>query len=100
MTLRFYCIGGLWYWFEDRRDVLVAGNSFVYYDHVAKDGQVEVRSICPDVFVVFGVPNHRQDRGGRSPTGRDRPRGNRCSPSGNRRSPPANGSRASGTAIA
>ena len=63
LTLRFYCIGGLWHWFEDRPDVLVAGNSFVYYDHVAKDGQVEARRICPDVFVVFGVPNHRQDRG-------------------------------------
>ena len=63
LTLQFYCVGGLRHWFGDRRDVLVAGDSFVYYDHVAKDGQVEARSICPDVLVVFGVEHHRQDRG-------------------------------------
>ena len=63
VTLQVYCIGGLRHWFYDRRDVLVAGDSFVYYDHVAKDGQVEARSINPDVFVVFGVAHHRQERG-------------------------------------
>lgn len=63
VTLQLYCIGGLRHWFYDRRDVLVAGDSFVYYDHLAKDGQVQAHSISPDVFVVFGVAHHRQERG-------------------------------------
>lgn len=63
LTLQFYCLGGLRHWFDGHRDVLVAAESFIYYDHVAKDGQVEARSICPDVFVAFGVADHHQDRG-------------------------------------
>ena len=42
--------------YRDRNDVYVAGNMLMYYR--MNDNGVKV---APDVFVVFGVPNHRRD---------------------------------------
>ena len=42
--------------YRDRNDVYVAGNMLMYYR--MNDNEVRV---APDVFVVFGVPNHRRD---------------------------------------
>ncbi len=43
-------------WFGDRDDVYVAGNLFVYYE----EGQPN-RSLAPDGFVAFGVPNRLRE---------------------------------------
>lgn len=48
-----YAINALRAFFADRPDVYVAGNLFVYYE---EDNPKAV--VAPDVFVVFGVPNH------------------------------------------
>lgn len=41
--------------YREASDVYVAGNLLVYYE----EGNPE-KSVAPDVFVVFGVPNHRR----------------------------------------
>lgn len=43
-------------WFEDRENVYISGNMFVYY--VQGDRH---RHVAPDVFVVHGVPNHERE---------------------------------------
>lgn len=48
-----YAINALRVFFADRPDVYVAGNLFVYYEENNPKAVV-----APDVFVVFGVPNH------------------------------------------
>lgn len=48
-----YTINALQAFFSDRPDVYVAGNMFVYYE----EGNPKA-VVAPDVFVVFGVPNH------------------------------------------
>ena len=48
-----YAINALRAFFADRPDVYVAGNLFVYYE---EDNPKAV--VAPDVFVVFGAPNH------------------------------------------
>ena len=48
-----YAINALRAFFADRPDVYVAGNMFVYYE---EDNPKAV--VAPDVFVVFGAPNH------------------------------------------
>ena len=48
-----YAINALRAFFADRPNVYVAGNLFVYYE---EDNPKAV--VAPDVFVVFGVPNH------------------------------------------
>ena len=50
-----YAVTGLRYFFRRRPDVYVSGNLLVYYE----EGNVDA-SVAPDVFVVFGVPNHRR----------------------------------------
>ena len=40
-------------WFRQRSDVYVSGNMFVYYE----EGHPQA-VVAPDVFVVYGVPNH------------------------------------------
>ncbi len=41
--------------FRDRSDVYVGANMFVYYEEGDPD-----RKVAPDVFVVFGVPDHER----------------------------------------
>ena len=41
--------------FRDRPDVYVSGDLFIYYE----EGNPRAR-VAPDVFVVFGVPNHKR----------------------------------------
>ena len=48
-----YAVTGLRDYFRRRPDVYVSGNLLIYYE----EGNVHA-SVSPDVFVVFGVPNH------------------------------------------
>ena len=48
-------IGSLKARYADRDDVYVAGDLFIYYE----EGNPKAR-FAPDVFVIFGVPNHRR----------------------------------------
>ena len=48
-----YAVTGLRYFFRRRPDVYVSGNLLIYY----QEGNLNA-SVAPDVFVVFGVPNH------------------------------------------
>ena len=48
-----YAVSGLRDFFRRRPDVYVSGNLLLYYE----EGNVDA-SVAPDVFVVFGVPNH------------------------------------------
>ena len=48
-----YAVTGLRDFFLRRPDVYVSGNLLIYYE----EGNVHA-SVAPDVFVVFGVPNH------------------------------------------
>ena len=48
-----YAVTGLRDYFRRRPDVYVSGNLLIYYE----EGNVHA-SVAPDVFVVFGVPNH------------------------------------------
>jgi Uma2 family endonuclease len=51
----FYAVDALDLYFQDRPDVYVSGNLFIYYE----EGNPEA-VVAPDVFVVFGTP--KQDR--------------------------------------
>ena len=42
-------------YFEDRPDIYVSGDLFIYYE----EGNPKAR-VAPDVFVAFGVPKHRR----------------------------------------
>ena len=48
-----YAVTGLRDYFRRRPDVYVSGNLLIYY----QEGNFDA-SVAPDVFVVFGVPNH------------------------------------------
>ena len=48
-------VGALLDHFLDRPDVYVSGDLFIYYE----EGNPRAR-VAPDVFVVFGVPNHKR----------------------------------------
>ncbi len=48
-----YAVEALRRHFRDRSDVYVSGNLFIYYREGSPRSQV-----APDVFVVFGAPNH------------------------------------------
>ena len=48
-----YAVGALRSHFQGRDDVYVVGDLLLYYEE--GDGKA---SVAPDVFVVFGVPNH------------------------------------------
>ena len=48
-----YAVAGLRDYFRHRPDVYVSGNLLIYY----QEGNFDA-SVAPDVFVVFGVPNH------------------------------------------
>lgn len=48
-----YAVGALRSHFQDRDDVYVVGDLMLYYE----EGD-QTASVAPDVFVVFGVPNH------------------------------------------
>src|SRR5689334_16845219 len=47
-----YVIGALQIYFQNRSDVYVSGNLFIYYE----EGRPE-SVVAPDVFVVLGVDN-------------------------------------------
>ena len=48
-----YAVEALDIYFQDRPDVYVSGNLFIYYE----EGNSQA-SIAPDVFVVLGAPKH------------------------------------------
>jgi Uma2 family endonuclease len=48
-----YAVDALSLYFQDRPDVYVSGNLFLYYE----EGNPEA-VVAPDVFVVFGTPKH------------------------------------------
>ena len=48
-----YAVGALRNHFRDREDVYVIGDLLLYYEEGNRSA-----SVAPDVFVVFGVPNH------------------------------------------
>ena len=50
-----YAVEALGIFFAGRPDVYVSGNMFVYYEQGNPESVV-----APDVFVVFGVPNHER----------------------------------------
>ena len=50
-----YALEALKAHFRKRTDVYVSGGLFIYY----KEGN-RAAAVAPDVFVVFGVPNHRR----------------------------------------
>src|SRR5262249_23869736 len=50
-----YAVEALGTYFQQRADVYVSGNLFMYYE----EGNPEA-VIAPDVFVVFGAPKHRR----------------------------------------
>lgn len=52
----FYCVNALDCYFQDRPNVYVSANSFIYYER----GKVESR-VAPDVYVVFGVEKRLRD---------------------------------------
>ncbi len=51
----FYSVDALDIYFQNRPDVYVSGNLFVYYE----EGNLE-SVVAPDVFVVFGVPKRKR----------------------------------------
>ena len=51
-----YCVKVLEIYFQNRSDVYVSGNSFIYYER-GKPGSV----VAPDVYVVFGVRKRQRD---------------------------------------
>ena len=51
-----YCTEVLEIYFENRSDVYVSGNSFIYYER-GKPASV----VSPDVYVVFGVRKRLRD---------------------------------------
>jgi Uma2 family endonuclease len=50
-----YAVEALGAYFQQRADVYVSGNLFIYYE----EGHPEA-VVAPDVFVVFGAPKHRR----------------------------------------
>jgi Uma2 family endonuclease len=50
-----YAVEALSAYFQQRTDVYVSGNLFIYYE----EGNPEA-VVAPDVFVVFGAPKHRR----------------------------------------
>src|SRR5712692_362625 len=50
-----YAVEALDLYFQERADVYVSGNLFIYYE----EGNPEA-VVAPDVFVVFGAPKHRR----------------------------------------
>ena len=48
-------VSALHYHYRDRPDVYVSGDLFIYYE----EGNPRAR-VAPDVFVAFGVPNHKR----------------------------------------
>jgi len=50
-----YCVESLSIYFQDRQDVYVSGNLFIYYKQGVPDAVV-----APDVFVVFGVEKKKR----------------------------------------
>jgi len=50
-----YAVEALKVHFQDRPDVYVSGNLFIYYEQGNSESVV-----APDVFVVFGVPKHQR----------------------------------------
>ena len=50
-----YAVEALGAYFQQRADVYVSGNLFIYYE----EGNLEA-VVAPDVFVVFGAPKHRR----------------------------------------
>jgi Uma2 family endonuclease len=48
-----YAVDALGLYFQDRPDVYVSGNLFIYYE----EGNPKA-VVAPDVFVVFGAPRH------------------------------------------
>ena len=50
-----YCVESLSIFFENRQDVYVSGNLFIYYKQGVPDAVV-----APDVFVVFGVEKKKR----------------------------------------
>lgn len=50
-----YCVESLSIFFQDRQDVYVSGNLFLYYKKGVPDAVV-----APDVFVVFGVEKKKR----------------------------------------
>jgi len=50
-----YAVEALGAYFQQRADVYVSGNLFIYYE----EGNPEA-VVAPDVFVVFGAPKHRR----------------------------------------
>jgi Uma2 family endonuclease len=50
-----YCVEALRLYFQSRRNIYVSGNLFIYYE----EGNNQA-SISPDVFVIFGVRNHKR----------------------------------------
>ncbi len=52
-----YLINGLRMHFNDREDVYVSGNNFLYYE----EGNSKAR-VSPDTYVVFGVGMHLRDK--------------------------------------
>ena len=50
-----YAVEALGAYFQQRTDVYVSGNLFIYYE----EGNPEA-VVAPDVFVVFGAPKHRR----------------------------------------
>lgn len=49
------CVQILGIYFQNRQDVYVSGNLFIYYEQGNPESVV-----APDTFVVFGVPNHQR----------------------------------------
>jgi Uma2 family endonuclease len=50
-----YCVEALRLYFQSRRNIYVSGNLFIYYE----EGNNQA-VISPDVFVIFGVRNHKR----------------------------------------
>ena len=48
-------VSALQYHYRDRPDVYVSGDLFIYYE----EGNPRAR-VAPDVFIAFGVPNHKR----------------------------------------
>ena len=48
-----YAVGALRSYYQDRHDVYVVGNLLLYHEEGNRGA-----AVAPDVFVVFGVPNH------------------------------------------
>ncbi len=48
----FYCLGTLKLFFQERSDVYVSANSYIYYEQGNKEAVV-----APDIYLVIGVQN-------------------------------------------